>query len=104
MPIESQTFDHGRTVFVRGALSIWEAADTWRTLLPLLSSPDPMTVDLSEVESCDGAGLQIICQIVRAAGLPDAAITLGPPSPPVTAALVRAGLVLEPFANTAQET
>jgi len=104
MPIESQTIDHRRTVFIRGALSIWEAADTWRGLLPLLSSPDPMTVDLSEVESCDGAGLQIICQIVRAAGSPDADITLGPPSPAVTAALVQAGLQMEPFSNRTQET
>lgn len=103
MPIENQIIEGRRMVLIRGALNIWEAADTWRGLLPMLSSPDPLTFDLSEVESCDGAGLQIVGQIVRAAVAPGADITIGTPSPAVMAALAQAGLNMEPFSNTAQE-
>ncbi|MBR9982038.1 MAG: STAS domain-containing protein [Desulfatitalea sp.] len=103
MPIETQPIDGRSTVRISGALNIWEAADVWRALLPLLSSPDPLTVDLSTVETCDGAGLQILCQIARAAGAPNADIRIDTPSPAVTAALALAGLHLDRFPNTAKE-
>ena len=103
MPIETQPIDGRCAVRISGALNIWEAAETWRALLPLLSSPEPLMVDLSAVETCDGAGLQILCQIARAAGEPDADIRIGTPSPAVTAALALAGLHLDRFPNTPKE-
>jgi ABC-type transporter Mla MlaB component len=67
MPIEIKTDEERDLCMISGDLSIWEAAQTWRVLQPLLCSATPLRIDLSGVESCDGAGIQILCQIRRAA-------------------------------------
>lgn len=63
MPIENEIVDGCNRVRIVGALSIWEASNTWNNLYSLLSAPGPVEIDLSAVESCDGAGLQIVCQL-----------------------------------------
>jgi len=63
MPVVKETIDGRCRVHLEGALSIWEAAATWNSLYALLSAPEPLEVDLSAVESCDGAGIQILCQL-----------------------------------------
>jgi anti-anti-sigma factor len=65
MSVEKQTLDGRCVVSVRGALSIWEATATWGSLFALLETPGPLEIDLTAVESCDGAGIQILCQIQR---------------------------------------
>lgn len=92
MPLEIQTIDGCQTVCLTGALTVWEAADTWCTLLPLLNSAGPLTVDLGTVEQCDGAGLQIVCQLLKAAEAPERTVALSTPSAPLRAALERAGI------------
>jgi len=63
MPIENDIID-GRPIcrFI-GALTIWEAADTWQQILPIFSYKGPFDFDLMQVDECDVAGLQILCQI-----------------------------------------
>ena len=64
MAIESQFIDGKRTCLISGELCIWEVADNWRQLLPLIIDSDPLAVDLSKVEGCDGSGVQIIYQFL----------------------------------------
>ena len=63
MPVEHKTIDNRRQVRISGALGIWDAAATWKNLYALLCAPEPIEIDLSAVESCDGAGIQIFCQL-----------------------------------------
>jgi anti-anti-sigma regulatory factor len=63
MPVVNEIIDGRNRVRIVGALSIWEAAATWSNLYSLLSVPGPVEIDLSAVESCDGAGIQILCQL-----------------------------------------
>jgi ABC-type transporter Mla MlaB component len=63
MPVRNETIDGRCVVRISGALSIWEAAATWSALYPLLCTVDPLEVDLTAVETCDGAGIQILCQM-----------------------------------------
>jgi len=68
MTIEIQTEDNLKICKISGALSIWDAADSWRQIHSLLKSraKTPVQFELSELDQCDGAGLQILCQIRRA--------------------------------------
>ncbi|MBI5895738.1 MAG: STAS domain-containing protein [Desulfobacterales bacterium] len=63
MTVENETIDGRCLVRIRGSLSIWEATATWSGLCPLLCAPGPLDIDLTAVEACDGAGIQILCQI-----------------------------------------
>ncbi len=63
MSVVNEIIDGRNRVRIVGALSIWEAAATWSNLYSLLSAPGPVEIDLSAVESCDGAGVQILCQL-----------------------------------------
>lgn len=65
MPVTNETIDGRNRVRISGALSIWEAAAVWGGLHPLLTAPGPLEIDLAAVESCDGAGIQILCQILK---------------------------------------
>jgi ABC-type transporter Mla MlaB component len=63
MSVSNETIDGQCMVRINGALSIWEAAATWGTLYPLLCAAEPLEIDLTAVEGCDGAGIQILCQM-----------------------------------------
>ncbi|MBI5552967.1 MAG: STAS domain-containing protein [Desulfobacterales bacterium] len=63
MSVVNEIIDGCNRVRIVGALSIWEAAATWSDLNSLLSAPGPVEIDLTAVESCDGAGVQILCQL-----------------------------------------
>lgn len=65
MPVTTEMNDGRCHCRISGALSIWEAADIWRVLNPLLQSAQPLVLDFSAVNACDGAGIQILCQIDR---------------------------------------
>lgn len=68
MTLDTETVDGRKVCKLGEALTIWEAADTWTRLQPLLKtkSKTPLVFDLSAVSSCDGAGIQLLCQIRRA--------------------------------------
>jgi anti-anti-sigma factor len=102
MPVDSQIIDGQCVCRVSGALNIWEAAVIWGHMFPLLATCEPLSVDLSEVDACDGAGIQIICQIQRArgAGKP---IALTGASHVVIDAMALAGLDVERFFTTVEE-
>ncbi|RJQ77196.1 MAG: STAS domain-containing protein [Desulfobacteraceae bacterium] len=68
MPIDIQTLENRSHCRISGVVNIWEAADIWRVLYPLICSPGPLRIDLAGIEACDGAGLQIVCQLQRLAG------------------------------------
>ena len=63
MTVENEIIDGRRVVRISGALNIWEAAATWEALYPLLCAVEPLEIDLTAVEGCDGAGIQILCQM-----------------------------------------
>jgi ABC-type transporter Mla MlaB component len=66
MPVENEIIDGRNRIRICGALSIWEAAATWREVFALLGAAVPLEIDMTAVENCDGAGIQILCQIQKA--------------------------------------
>ena len=101
MTIETEIIDGRKVCAFSGTLSIWEAEDAWKQISKLLRSKSkkPLVFDISKIESCDCAGLQILCQIQRAvendrfqfhdAGISDA----------VSAVLKQAGMDIQAFAH-----
>ncbi|MDA8137738.1 MAG: STAS domain-containing protein [Desulfobacteraceae bacterium] len=92
MTIEMETINGSKICRLNGVLGIWEAAAIWQQIHPLLASSEPLTVDMAQVSECDGAGVQIICQIRQAAQAKGKKIRLGHLSEPVLTALRIAGL------------
>ncbi len=97
MTVEYQTIDGSVICKLSGALSIWEAAATWKEISPLLSSKDPLELNLSDVEQCDGSGIQILCQIQRMIEKDQGRITISGLSESVQSAMHQAGLNQEAF-------
>lgn len=94
MTIETQTFNGRRICKLSGALSIWDAAPTWQQLNDLLhsKSKEPVDIDFSGVESCDCAGLQIVCQIRNVAEKKKDRIQITGLSEPLSAVMRQSGL------------
>ena len=65
MPFVTRSDNPYRQCAITGALSIWEVSEIWQALAPLLRTTGPLHIDLSAVEACDAAGLQIISRIQR---------------------------------------
>lgn len=104
MTVVSNTVDDKLVCAVKGALTIWEAAAAWQHILPLLAASEPVTIDLSEVSECDGAGIQMICQIQQAAAGAQKKIRISDPSEPVLTTMQQAGMDTKPFSRTVEET
>jgi ABC-type transporter Mla MlaB component len=66
MPIEIKNTKNRQVCKLSGSLSIWEAAEIWRELNPLLAAVEPLTLDLGQIQECDASGIQILCQVRRA--------------------------------------
>jgi anti-anti-sigma factor len=68
MTLDTETVDGRKVCKLGGELTIWEAADAWSQIEALLKtkSKTPLVFDLSAITSCDGAGIQILCQIQHA--------------------------------------
>ena len=92
MPIETHMENETTICRLSGALSIWETADVWQQLRPLLDATDPLVIDLSSVESCDAAGAQILCQIDRAGNSQERSIVLTGISDALKKTIRQAGL------------
>jgi anti-anti-sigma factor len=103
MPIESQTIDGRCVCRISGGLNIWEAAAVWERILPLLSAAQPLIVDLSAVDACDGAGIQILCQLQRAGQAPGAPVALTGASTAVITTMKQAGIDFSPFVTADKE-
>lgn len=102
MTVESNTIDGRIVCAVKDALTIWETADTWRQILPLLSGPEPVTIDLSEVSQCDCSGIQVVCQIHQSAAKAKKKIAVRALSEPILAAMRQAGLDFKPLEKTSE--
>ncbi len=48
-----------------GSLTIYEAKEIFETLKKEVSSVDSIKLVLSDIESCDTAGVQLICALVK---------------------------------------
>lgn len=92
MTVENQVVDGHIICKVSGALSIWEVAETWKRIFPLLASKETLEFDFSQVEQCDGSGIQILCQIKRAIEQSPKDISVSSLSEPVKSAMQQAGL------------
>jgi anti-anti-sigma factor len=92
MTLDIQTINGDSVCRLDGALSIWEAAGLWQQLQPLLGGPNPLIIDLGDVRACDGAGVQILCQLRRAVQHPAGRIRIQRISEPIGAALRLAGM------------
>jgi anti-anti-sigma factor len=93
MPIETKKQAGKCTCYLSGDLRIWEAAEIWHQLYPLLISAEPLCIDLQAVNSCDGAGVQILCQVLRQAADRGAdTVTVGGVSETVVSTLQQAGV------------
>lgn len=92
MAIEKETADGRMVCKVNGVLNIWEAANIWQDILPLLTASEPLTLDFSDVSECDGAGVQILCQIQKIGTTLSKKIDIATLSQPVATALQQAGL------------
>ncbi len=95
MPVQNETIDGRNRVRISGALSIWEAAAVWGGIHPLLQAPGPLEIDLTAVESCDGAGIQILCQIQKALARRGEACRISGISDPVREAMRLSGLAAD---------
>lgn len=91
MPIEAKMHEGQCQCRISGELRIWHATDIWNRLHPLLGASDPLCIDLQDVTACDGAGVQILCQVLRKAADRET-ITVGGVSEAVLSALQQAGM------------
>ena len=91
MPVESQIIEGQRICMVSGELRIWEAADTWKRILPMIIDTEPLAIDLSKVDGCDGSGVQIIYQLLTIDATSQKAVSFLRVSDSVAAAMQQAG-------------
>lgn len=91
MSVESKMVEGKPTCRITGDMRIWEAAEIWQKIHPMITLTKPFAVDLSTVASCDGAGIQIICQLLHAVRDQRMPITFLGISDPILAAMRLAG-------------
>ena len=99
MAVESNIINGNCTCRISGDLRIWEAAETWQRLFPLLTGPEPLILDLESVESCDGTGIQILCQVLRLVRTGHKPISFCGASESIISAMHQAGLDAETLSN-----
>lgn len=65
MTVETETISGQKVCKISGPLTIWESVAAWEQIKPLLHSKvkNAVRFDLSKIETCDCAGIQILCQI-----------------------------------------
>ncbi len=54
-------------VKIKGAMSVEEAAELGRALLEGITENSGLEIDLSEVDDCDTAGIQLLCSTGKTA-------------------------------------
>ncbi|WP_268797418.1 STAS domain-containing protein [Pseudomonas huanghezhanensis] len=67
MPITAETLDDTARVCIDGELTIYTVAELAGSLLPQMGAAPRLMLDLSQVTEMDGAGLQLLAVIQRAA-------------------------------------
>lgn len=77
---------------IAGRLDIYSANDITDALAECLATHPELLLDLSDVESCDIAGVQLICSAQKSAAASHKAFLLTAASPQVTRACADAGL------------
>jgi anti-anti-sigma regulatory factor len=97
MTVENKIIDGRNFCKLSGDLTIWNAADIWQQIYPLLTSDTFLIIDMQEVGDCDGAGIQIVCQIKKAIEEHKKKISFSGISEPIITAAKQAGLDTELF-------
>ena len=105
MATKAKTINGAKVFKCSDALSIWEAAQMWTDLISLLQSKSkkPAVIDLSGVESIDGAGLQILCQIRQAVEQKKRTIQVTGLSEALASVVKQAGMDPQFFMNPLEE-
>ncbi len=83
---------------VAGALDLYSAPEVREALLARSAEPS-LTVDLSGVETCDLAGLQLLLAAKRSAAAAGRSVRLRNPSAAVSAACEAVGIGVEHLSN-----
>ncbi len=65
MPVATANSGKCRMIMIDGSLTIYEVSELQTKLLEYLKSDNKFLVNLSKVESCDSAGVQLICSFVK---------------------------------------
>lgn len=103
MNIKTENVNGDTVCRMVGGLTIWEAADTWQQIKPILSKAASVIIDLAKVDECDGAGVQILCQVHHMLDARGGKLRIEAVSEPVFAAMQMAGMDSGFFANSRQE-
>lgn len=67
MQITKSEGETGSVLKVKGTLELSGAEEFHKALCDFLVGPSSLTVDLADVESCDAAGLQLLCSAQKTA-------------------------------------
>lgn len=80
------------SIAIEGELTVFNAHEIKTRLLDAMSQQGALTLDLSEVSECDGAGLQLLLAARHEAEQRGGALRVSSPSKQVAAVLQLAGL------------
>ncbi len=82
MGSEQKEIGEGMTLKIAGSFSIYDAAAHREALFAALTAHDDVVVDLNGVETCDVAGIQLLCSAQKMAADKGKrlSITAAPPS------------------------
>lgn len=101
MTITKENQDDGALVTVEGALSIYEAAALHQRLLEgFRNDAAEVVLDLSRVDECDTAGVQLLCSARRTATRSGKPLRIHGSSEAVTEAILALGLAVEEILKT----
>ncbi|MBW2107148.1 MAG: STAS domain-containing protein [Deltaproteobacteria bacterium] len=95
MEIKKTESDNGATLSITGSMTIYDASELRQHLLACLEEHPGMILDLSGVEDCDTAAIQVLCAARKSAELTGKPVSFQQPAGPVIEAAHRAGLVPE---------
>ena len=91
--------EHG-VLEIRGDLHISDAEVLRNALLGELTTSFPVAIDLSAVDSCDTASLQLLCSLVKSAERDGRNLIISTPSSAVREASATLGLRLADMKST----
>lgn len=97
-PVSPADRDAGQSqVQNTGELSIRNAAEWHQFLGESLGRGPELVLDLTQVETCDTAGLQLICSLRKTAALRGVRIRIAAMSPAIEATATAVGLAIQEF-------
>jgi len=76
IPVATTRLGKTKLIMIDGAITIYEVSELQVELLEYLKKDKNILLDLSKVESCDSAGVQLICSFVKEVELQGGTIVL----------------------------